>query len=237
MRTKNKNPDLLNQEDTAKLLGLTQQVFNRYCKVKFEAALVGKWINIKHPLIIEYMEARAGRIAAVGDTPPPYIAKKAVKKAAKDNNQEQPPDYEYKPESPIKIGDISFDKIENLTVKEVVHKYGTMAGFKNYLDALKVMADWKNKELKFLEARVQLVAINPFTNSIFSLIDLAFKRIVNEFPNAIAPQLKAIIKVGKDDSLIQMVKLMEKELSQILKNCKSKVIKDINKKKKKAIII
>jgi len=34
-----------------------------------------------------------------------------------------------------------------------------------------------------------------------------------------------------------MVKLMEKELSQILKNCKSKVIKDINKKKKKALVI
>jgi len=233
LRTKKNNPDLLNKEETAKFLGIDHSVLCRYCKVKFQAALVGKLINIKHPSIIEYMEARAGRMAATGDTPPPYIAKKA----AKDNSQEHQPDYEYKPESPIKVGDISFDKIENLTVKEVVHKYGTMAGFKNYLDALKVMADWKNKELKFLEARVELVKINPFTNSIFSLIDLAFKRIVNEFPNSIAPQLKAIIKVGKDDSLIQMAKLMEKELSQILKNCKSKVIKDINKKKKKAIII
>jgi len=233
LRTKKNNPKLLNKEETAKLLGIDHSVLCRYCKVKFQAAVVGKLINIKHPSIIEYMEARAGRIAAVGDAPPPYIAKQP----AKDNSREQQPDYEYKQESPIKVGSIPFDEIEDLTVKEVVHKYGTIAGFKNYLDALKTMADWKNKELKFMEARVELVKINPFTNSILSLIDLAFKRIVNEFPNAIAPQLKAIIKVGKDDALIQMAKLMEKELSQILKNCKSKVIKDIKKKKRKAIII
>ncbi len=225
------NPNLLNQVETAKLLGIKPPALNRYCRVKFKPALVGKFINIKHPLIIEYMEGRAGRQAAIGEPPPPYIGSKENLQDIKEEGDE------FKPEHPLKVGSVSFDKIENLTIKEVVQLHGTMAGFKNYLDALKTMAIWKNNELKFLEARSQLVEMNPFVDTIFKLIDLTYKRIVGEFPGSIASQLQAIMKGGKENVLIEMKSLMEKELSQILKSCKTKIVKDINKKKKQATIL
>ena len=81
--------------------------------------------------------------------------------------------------------------------------------------------------------RGKLVEIDPLASSLFALVDLSFKRVVGEFPGSVSPQLKAIVQSKSDDDIIRMTSLMEKTLSQIIKDCKSKIIQDLEREKKK----
>jgi len=198
----------IKQVDLRKEIGISQQLMSKLCKTRFKPAMRGKAIDANHPLISEYIEEKRAKESA-----------KDAESGGGGSTREE--------------ATVSFDEIENLTVQEVVMRHGSVAGFKTYIDALRGMADWKNKELKYMRDRGKLVEIEPLASSLFALVDLSFKRVVGEFPGSVAPQLKAIVQSQSDDDIIRMTSLMEKTLSQIIKDCKSKIIQDLEREKKK----
>jgi hypothetical protein len=219
-------PKLITQIEFSKLLGISAPTVNKLCKKRFASALVGKEIDLSHPVIQEYIEEKEATRAAVDAVISKHDIKKPTPKAKK-----APPQTQISPPSRNRIP--TFEELENLTVQEVVERHGTMAGFKLYVDSLRGMADWKNKELKYLINRGDLIKINPLAETLFALIDLSWKRIVTEFPGAIAPQLKAIVKSSEETANIEMTALMEKELSQILKGVKTKITRSLKEARKK----
>jgi len=232
MPSKSKNPqNLITQSAFARHIQVSRQAISKLCKARLAPAMVGNQIDLDHAAVIDYADGKISEGTNLGSIKPEPI-KKTTKKAV-----QLPVDLPKKEQSLVPYNKMpSFEEIENLTVREVVERWGTIGGFKLYVDSLKGISDWKNKELKFMKDRAQLVEIEPLATSLFSLVDLAFRRIVDEFPQAMAPQLKAIVEAGKDNDIIQMSTLMEKELSQTIRDCKSKITRDLNKKKRECSV-
>ena len=248
---------LISQSELARRLNITRQAVSKLCKMKFKAAFVGKKLNLNHPIIKQHFQERWASLAAIGQldkvkpevkkpkarkpvVKKPTILKKAVKAAKPKKKVVKKPLESLKVvEEAVEAQDIpdeyiteeiKFSDIEDLTVRQVVAKHGGIAGFKLYIDALRGMADWKNKELKFRERRGELVEKNPLADTLFSLLDLSFQRIVRDFPGSMAPQLKAMALSLGDDAVLKMSDLMKKDLSQIIKSCKAKVNRELKNK-------
>jgi len=185
-------------------------------------------VNFNHPSVQAYYSERMGKDAALGGRDAAKQARSEKYSTSTKNPQAPKTKAQAKPNNSSTPTMPAFEEYENLTLGEIVERHGSITGFKIHIDALRGMADWKNKELKYLISRGNMIEISPLATNLFALVDLAFKRIVGEFPTAITPQLKAIVLSSSQDDIIQMRNLMEKELGQILKGVKSKITRDIN---------
>lgn len=208
-----KKPSWKGQSEIADILGVSRQAVQKLCKPggKFEPALNDKRkINRWHPVIIQHKED----LDAKRKTDPITAAVSEPKK-----------------KQTISINgdghEITVEEIENLTLKQIVERYGGISGFKIYAETLDKMATWKNREMKYQKDRNKLVEKDILGRSLFSIIDLAFKQIVSEYPGSITDQLIAIAKGDRETARIDVVALQEKALSRIMKGIKAEVVKGL----------
>ena len=213
-----KLPDYNNQAKTARMLGVTKQAVQKQCreggKVSREAINEKGKINWWHPSVQAWKKEREEEAAAKGQ---PVEQIKPGNPIAKKPN-----------EGPRHINaEVTFQEIEDLTVKEVVERYGGMIGFKNFVDALRSMSDWKAKETKYQEIRGKLVSINPVADSLFSILNTCLRWIVGEYPVSITDRLIAIAKSDRDTARIEIIELQEEELSKRIKETKEDVTRKL----------
>ncbi len=217
-----KKPDYNSQTKIALILGVSRQAVQKLCKGKFKPALNDKGkVNLWHPIVQQHKADLEAKKAAVSGPVP-----KPITKNESGNGYPSPLPQTNNGYSDFKT-EISFSDIENLTVKQVVERYGGIQGFKNYVDSLKAISDWKNKEQKYRKDRKKLIEKNPVAMSIYSIINIGFKRIL-EYPETVTDQLTAIAKGKKKTARIDMVALQEQTLSKILKNVKAEALKSLN---------
>lgn len=220
----NKKPEWNSHAKTARLLGVKdRQLISKHCKGRLKPAVgidgkeKGK-INFWHSSVQEYKaELEAKKAAVSGPVPKskPETGSSKVQTATTTNNGN------------FNI-EVTFEEIENLTLKQIVQQYGGITGFKNYVDALDKMSAWKNKELKYEQARKKLIKKNPVARSLFSIVDIAFRRIVTEYPTTVTDQLIAIALGKKKTARIDAIALQEQALSKILKGVKKEVLKGLD---------
>jgi len=213
-----KQPDYNNQAKTARMLGVTKQAVQKQCreggKVSHDAINEKGKINWWHPSVQAWKKEREEEAAAKGQ---PVEQIKSGNPTAKKLN-----------EGSRHINtEVTFQEIEDLTIKEVVERYGGMIGFKNFVDALKSMSDWKAKETKYQEIRGKLVSINPVADSLFSILNTCLRWIVGEYPVAITDRLIAIAKSDRDTARIEIIELQEEELSKRIKETKEDVTRKL----------
>ena len=211
-----KKPDYNSQSKTAIILRVSRQAVQKLCKGKFKPALNEKGkINLWHPVVQQHKsDLEAKRQAVKAPIPKPTGQHGKTKYTPSQTN---PGNYNT---------EITFEEIENLTIKQVVERYGGIVGFKNYVDALDKMAAWKIKEQKYNERRKELIEKNPVAMALFSIINIAFKRIL-EYPDTVTDQLIAIAKGDKKTARIDAIDLQTQTLSKILKSVKREVVRDL----------
>ncbi len=214
----NKKPDYNSQSKTAIILGVSRQAVQKLCKGKFLPAVgtegkdKGK-VNLWHPIVQQHKaELESKKNPDTGPAPGKPVSK-IPKKATESNGHN--------------ATEVTFEEIENLTIKEVVERYGGISGFKTYVEALEKISSWKGKEQKYLERRKQLVSINPVARSLYSLVDSGFRKVL-EYPTTVTDQLTAIALSKKKTSRIDMIALQEQTLSDILKVIKHEVLKGLD---------
>ncbi len=215
-----KKPDWKSQAGLADILGVSRQAVQKLCGTgkKFEPAQNEKGkINRWHPVIVQHKEKlEADRKSTSGPIPP---------KIPKSQEKRDPP----KIKSLSQGTEVSFEDIETLSIKEVVQNYGGISGFKTYVDAQVKMADWKLKEQKYRHIRNELIEKIPVASSLFSIIDMMLRRIVNEYPATVTDQLFAIVKSDKETSRVEAIDLQERTLSKIIKDGKRELVRSLKK--------
>lgn len=213
-----KQPDWNSQSKIAIILGVSRQAVQKLCKNKFKSALNEKGkINLWHPIVqLHKEEMEAKRQSTAGPVPKPKPTTKESSSTSKTN----------KPEF---RDEIKFEDIEDLTLKEIVQNYGSIVGFKNYLDSMTKMVEWKLKEQKYRHSRNELIEKIPVASSLFSIVNIMLSRIVNEYPATVTDQLFAIAKGEKDTSRIDAIELQQKTLSKIIKDAKKELVRDLKK--------
>ncbi len=212
-----KKPDWNTQTKISIILGVSRQAIQKLCKGKFKPAVKDGKVNLWHPIVQQHKaELESKRASKSG--PKQKKETKSTKVTAR-TQTENGTVQEFQTE-------VSFDEIENLTIKQVVEKYGGILGFKNYVDVMDKMAAWKNREQKYQKDRKKLVELNPVAQSLFSIINIAFKRIL-EYPPTVTDQLFAMALSGKKTARIDALTLQEQTLSKILKSVKKEALKGI----------
>lgn len=190
-------------------------------------AMAGKKINIHHPAAKVYIEKAE--------------IDKTNKKTGPDKKEKINYQPVYKPEPELKnknngnsghhsdqnLLNIDNKDLENMTIKEVAIRFGGIQGFKSYIDSLKVFAEYKNKELMTQQKRNELVKRVSSETATFAILDLAFKRLLNEMPDSISSQLISLVKSGTENIKFKVAELIRINQSKILKDCKKEILKRI----------
>lgn len=215
-----KKPDWNSQTKIGIILGVSRQAVQKLCKSKFKPALNEKGkINLWHPIVqLHKEELEEKRKATAGPLP-----------KSKPTTKESFTIPKAKTNQPEFRDEIATEEIEDLTLKEIVRNYGTIQGFKTYLDSMTKMVEWKLKEQKYRHTRNELIEKVPVASSLFSIINMMLSRIVNEYPATVTDQLFAIVKSDKDTSRIDAIDLQRKTLSKIIKDAKKELVRDLKK--------
>jgi len=217
----NKNPSWKSQSSIADILGVSRQAVQKLCRPggKFVPALNEKRkINRWHPIIVQHKEDLDARKK---NSQNPVKPKEFVQNKTPAISQ-------------IKNAfsmEITFEDVEHLTLRQIVETYGGIQGFKNYMDALVKMSEFKTKDQKYEKDRGKLIEKDSVAKALFSIVNAMLSRIVNEYPSSIVDQLFAIAKSGKDTSRIDGINLMREAASSIIKYAKSELIRDLEKLK------
>lgn len=115
---------------------------------------------------------------------------------------------------------LTAEEFEALTMREVAMRYGTLPSCKAAVDILKGLTAVKNQDVIRDERRGLLVRRSMVEGALLSLVDLAFKRIVEEMPLALAAQCVAIVRANGDTVLSDVTEAIQGEASRTLKACK-----------------
>ena len=110
--------------------------------------------------------------------------------------------------------------LEDLTVREVVMRYGSVDGFKRFVESLKNIAEYKHREIRVRQQRNELIERDKVAGVIFPMIDVAFSRLVSDVPDTLAKLVIARVESGGPETATDVVQLIRDANSQVLKNVK-----------------
>ena len=201
---------LVKQKDFAALAGVIPQTITKI-KKRLGEAVVGRKININHPLAQAYLQERDVKSSDVLNSPGDKSGvqgERGLKNLAKPQNV---------PEVP--------DEIANLTLLEIVKLYGGMPGFQQFLTAHTKLADYKNKQLKWELSRQELISKKQEAKVVFEALEQLFKRFVNELPISQAQKVIAIAHENRVDANYQIQTALREMNSNALSICKNRMIK------------
>jgi len=122
------------------------------------------------------------------------------------------------------IGGYPVEQLADLTVREVVMRYGSIDGFKRFVDSLKTIAEYNYKQLAIKEKRGELVDRDLVQRVMIFALDVAFKRLVSDVPSNIANQVVAVVESKTDNAINEVEKIYRDATSSILKNVKSLIL-------------
>lgn len=215
--TKQKKPAWKSQSEIADICGVSKQAIQKQCRTKFKDALNDKGeLNRWHPAVIAYKELQDEKKRQAVD---PLVNQKKTKESPQIKS------------IPINGSgeEIPIDEISNLTLKQIVDKWGGISGFRPYVDAMAKMTEWKIKDQKYRADRNELIEKVPTAQALFSIINMGFSRIVNDYPQFITDRLIAIARSSKNTARIDIIELQQQALSEILKTVKKELVADLKK--------
>jgi len=106
-----------------------------------------------------------------------------------------------------------------------VMRYGSIDGFKRYVESLKSISDFNLRDMKMKTHRGELISRDLVVGSLVPLIDVAYQRLVSDVPSSITQQLIARVESGGDDVVIDCEKIIRDAVSRVLKNTKNSIMK------------
>lgn len=84
----------------------------------------------------------------------------------------------------------------DLTLRELIKRHGTARQFKTWVDASKVIADIRNKDLKSAELEGLLIPRATVKTHLFGAIENNNKRLLTDMPKTITRRLDTLLKAG-----------------------------------------
>lgn len=229
--------NLITKAALARLAGVSRTAVGKAAKGPLADAVDGKKINVAHPLVIEWLSSK-GATAPEATAPEatvtqatPAKKKTATKKSKKKTAAKSKPATTVSAAAtppnpaPITVGGYDIEGLENLTLREIVMRYGSIDGFKRYVESLKSISDFNLRDMKMKAHRGELIQRDLVSGTLIPLIDVAYQRLVSDVPAAITQQIIARIESGGDDMIGDCEKIIRDAISRVLKNTKNSIMK------------
>lgn len=207
-------------------------------------AISGDLIDVSHPLVEEWLRMRAEKdpYSKPGPPPPkkpPFFKEQKFHKPPPP--QPEPPaekttrrvEIPSQPEAhtynvvhevgAIKPSDI--EQYEHMTVRQMVAQFGTVDGFKRYLESLRIISDLKKKDLETDVKRGVLIERDYVKGVLLPLYEVAFKRLTSDVPAALTSEVIALVESGGDNVAADVKKAIHDANSRALKMAKQAIDK------------
>jgi hypothetical protein len=105
-------------------------------------------------------------------------------------------------------------------------QYGTLDGFKIFVDTLKLISTYNFKNMRRKTLRSTLINWDLVSKSIFSLIDVANDKLTIELPLVLVKNIVTRVQYGENGLAEDVEKLIRDSISRELKNTKKIVINE-----------
>lgn len=123
-------------------------------------------------------------------------------------------------------GEISSEDFDNLTIKEICARWGSIPGAHDVLKTRKTLIETELKINQLSQNVGELVKRKEVADVCFSIINDSFKQLL-EMPDGIMPRIKALIEGNALDCDIQCVDIIKKQIGKIIKNAKQSIMKKL----------
>lgn len=182
---------------------------------KLAAALTGRHINAQHPSVLQYIAERD----ASKPPPRPIDADDQLRAAV----GRSPEVVEAGPVDDAVPEDLH--KYQDLTIRQICSRFGTLAQFEYFLKASKTIEDVVEKQLKNQEKRGELISRELIEKHLIGYVEQLSSRVLNDAPKAIVKRVRAGVKAGSSDG--ELEKLVIGILSADLKGAKATATKKL----------
>jgi hypothetical protein len=118
-------------------------------------------------------------------------------------------------------------RLLGMTIRELVIKFKGMDGLERYVKMLRDLAAADEKDQKTQERRLQLVDKDFVISRIFQYLDVLMKQIL-EWPEGAVDGIIALVQSQGEAARNEVVRIMEKGISDIIKDSKNQVIKEFS---------
>lgn len=165
----------MTRAEFARIAGVSASAVSKACKAKLRRAVVGRRIDLDHEDAVAYLENRGIDPTSVRESPP---------KSRKPAPAERPP--------PLDIAAPA--EIAELTIREVVRRFGTQTRFRDWLQALKAIEDIQEKRLRNETANGRLIERELVKTHVFGAIDATNRRLLADTPRTVAQRIYAMAR-------------------------------------------
>ena len=189
-------------------------------------------IDIHHPSAVEDLQEKGVQIREGVKRHPTHKTKynkKGKQKAKEEKELSQDQENLLNAAKFHGNGFMSLEEIENMTVKELAIKFTGAPGLKSYVEAIKALQDYRNKEIITRKKRGELIERKAVADGLFFIVDIAFKRLVEEYPESAPPQIIALVQSNVDNLNTEVTKLIRSNISKILQDCKKSLLAAVKK--------
>lgn len=197
---------LISKAELAKRAGVAPPAVSYQLKHGLKDAVVDGKVESDHPLVVAWLKAKAAEPKKPPSEPKPRkvdISKKLPH-----------------------VGGVPTQELADLTLREIVMGYGSIDGFKRFVESLGKIADFNQREMRTQRERGDLIERDKVRRVAFALIDATFKRILSDVPESLSRQIIARIESGdSSDPVGEVSAMMRDALGKALRNCKRSVEK------------
>jgi len=211
---------VISKAELARWAGVSRQAVTKACKpgALLYDATDSKGVDVEHPIVREWLSGHG-----VSELPEP--GRKADNPASSGKKTARPKTSKTKsPPPPVQTQTAplphELKELEDLTVREVVMRYGSVDGFKRFVDSLKNIAEYKHRELRVKQQRGDLIEREKVAGLVFPLIDVAFARLVSDVPESVSKLIVARVESGGPETTADVQQLIRDANSRVLKNLK-----------------
>jgi hypothetical protein len=118
-------------------------------------------------------------------------------------------------------------KLLGMTIRDLVIKFKGMDGLERYVKMLRDLAAADEKDQKTRERRLELVDKDFVISRVFQYLDVLMKQLL-EWPEGGVDGIIAIVQSQGEAARREVVRIMEKGVSDIIKDSKNQVIKEFS---------
>ncbi|MCP4599575.1 MAG: hypothetical protein GY847_03380 [Proteobacteria bacterium] len=178
---------------------------------KGHPALVKGKIDTDHPEVQEYIQMRETKLKNLKTKP-------NTAEPVKTSNFVAPavPENAPKPKLP--------EELANLTLQEIVDLYGHLPSFKSYVSSLTALETLKQKNTRMRQDRGMLIDKKREGRALFEILEMLFKRLVDEIPKTGIRRIISVVKRADGDSELDATKIYQEMNGRALKTCKNDIL-------------
>lgn len=178
---------LVTRAELARHAGCTAMAVTQACKVRLAKAVHGKRVDIDHPAVRAWLKKRGHEL------PEPAASEVVPAPAALASG---PRGAQMAPvRTPEGIEDIH--GFEDLTLREIVTRYGSMSVHSDWLDMRRKQVQIREREIKNFELEGRLIPREGVRVHVIGVIDGAFRRLLQDAPKTLARRIYAMAHAGE----------------------------------------